>query len=294
MNTVQHTEKKEILTMRNSDYRKALELGFDDKQKQRVFINRMQLFFQKPCDIDISYDNERDFCYELGIPCQHDNKSIFDFNMDEPSGLARMWPYLEPYTGDFRKFLYATVVFINTYIGSNKNKRLLLRSLKQALEDSDIDYEVLEDSDGYFFFPKGAQELDDGLISQPLRWLNEYPKTKEVFSVALKQYSSNSYVRDVADNFRKSLEMFFQEFLNNKRNLRNNTTLIFNYLGEKNAEPELRSIMKSIINAYDNLNNSAVKHNDTLDKTYLEFIMYQTGIIIRTLIVVKNSKEAEI
>ena len=162
------------------------------------------------------------------------------------------------------------------------------------MEDSDIDYEVLEDSDGYFFFPKGAQELDDGLVSQPLRWLIDYPKTQKVFSLALKQYSNNIYVRDVADNFRKTLEMFFQEFLNNKSNLKNNTTLIFKYLGENNAEPELSSIVKSIINAYDKLNNSAVKHNDTLDKTYLEFIMYQTGIIIRTLIVVKNNKESEI
>lgn len=254
----------------------------------------MQLFFQKSSNIDYSYDNERDFCYELGIPCLHDNKSVFDLDLDEPSGLARAWQYLMQYKNIFREFLFATVLFINTYSGKKTDKRVMLSALKNALEDSEIDYDLLEDSDGYFFFPKGAKELDDGLVSQPLRWLNEYPKTKKVFSVALKQYSSNSYVRDVADNFRKSLEMFFQEFLNNERNLRNNTTQIFNYLGEKNAEPELCSIMKSIINGYDNLNNSAVKHNDTLDKTYLEFIMYQTGIIIRTLIVVKNSKEAEI
>lgn len=280
--------------MKTSDYRKALELGFDDKQKQSAFINRMQLFFQKSSNIDYSYDNERDFCYELGIPCLHDNKSVFDLDLDEPSGLARAWRYFKQYAGDFREFLFATVLFINSYNGKKMDKRVMLSALKSALEDSEIDYDLIKDADGYFFFPKGAKELDDGLVSQPLRWLNKYPKTKKAFSIALKQYASNTYVRDVADNFRKTLEMFFQEFLDNKRNLSNNTTLIFKYLGDNNAEPELSSIMKSIINAYDNLNNSAVKHNDTLDKTYLEFIMYQTGIIIRTLIVVKNNKESEI
>lgn len=279
--------------MKTSDYRKALELGFDDKQKQSAFINRMQLFFQKSSNIDYSYDNERGFCYELGIPCLHDNKSVFDLDLDEPSGLARAWRYFKQYAGNFQEFLFATVLFINSYNGKKMDKRVMLSALKSALEDSEIDYDLIEDADGYFFFPKGAKELDDGLVSQPLQWLIDYPKTKEMFSMALKQYSDKNYTRDVADNFRKSLEKFFQEFLNNNSNLRNNTTLIFKYLGENNAEPELSSIVKSIINAYDNLNNSAVKHNDTLDKTYLEFIMYQTGIIIRTLIVVKNIKEAE-
>lgn len=256
----------------------------------------MQLFFQKSSNIDYSYKNERDFCYKLGIPCLLDNKSVldFDFDLDEPSGLARVWQYLMQYKSDFREFLFATVLFINTFCGKKSYKKLILYALKQALEDSEIVYDLIEDSDGYFFFPKGAKELDDGLVSQPLQWLIDYPKTKEMFSMALKQYSDKNYTRDVADNFRKSLEMFFQEFLDNKRNLSNNTTLIFKYLGDNNAEPELSSIMKSIINAYDKLNNSAVKHNDTLDKTYLEFIMYQTGIIIRTLIVVKNNKESEI
>lgn len=279
--------------MKTNDYRRALELGFDDKQKQRALINRMHLFFNKSSGIDYSYDDERDFCYELGIPCLLDSKSIFDFDYDEPSGLARVWLYLEQYDSGLREFLFATVIFINTYNGKKTYKRVMLSALKQALEDSEIDYDLIQDSDGYFFFPKGAKELDDELVSRPLRWLNEYPKTKKVFSLALKQYSDNTYVRDVADNFRKTLEMFFQEFLNNKRNLRNNSTLIFQYLHDNNAEPQLSSIVQSLINSYDNLNNSAVKHNDTLDKTYLEFIMYQTGIIIRTLIVVKNSKEAK-
>lgn len=280
--------------MKTNDYRKALGLGFDDKQKQSAFINRMQLFFQKSSNIDYSYKNERDFCYKLGIPCLLDNKSVLDFDLDEPSGLARVWQYLMQYRSDFREFLFATVLFINTFCGEKTQKNLILYALKQALEDSEIDYDLIEDADGSFFFPKGAKELDNGLVSQPLEWLTNYPETKKIFTIALKQYSSNSYVRDVADNFRKALEMFFQEFLGNKRNLSNNTTLIFKYLGDNNAEPELSSIMKSIINAYDKLNNSAVKHNDTLDKTYLEFIMYQTGIIIRTLIVVKNNKESEI
>lgn len=39
-----------------------------------------------------------------------------------------------------------------------------------------IPFEVLNDEEGYFIFPKGAKELDNALVSQPLEWLKEYPK----------------------------------------------------------------------------------------------------------------------
>ena len=159
--------------MKTKHYKKLLGFVFFDNQKQSAFINRMQLFFQKSSNIDYSYKNERDFCYKLGIPCLLDNKSVLDFDLDEPSGLARVWQYLMQYRSDFREFLFATVLFINTFCGEKTQKNLILYALKQALEDSEIDYDLIKDADGYFFFPKGAKELDDGLVSHPLRWVNK-------------------------------------------------------------------------------------------------------------------------
>ena len=75
--------------------------------------------------------------------------------------------------------------------------------------------------------PKGAKELDTTLVSEPLDWLKDYPKTRKTFCIALKQYTDGVYIRDVADNFRKALEEFFQEFLGNTKNLANDIAEIF-------------------------------------------------------------------
>lgn len=74
------------------------------------------------------------------------------------------------------------------------------------LDESHIPYEVLKDQDEYFIFPKGAKELDAALVSQPLEWLSKYPNAHKTFCIALKQYSEGIYIRDVADNLRKTLQ----------------------------------------------------------------------------------------
>ena len=37
--------------------------------------------------------------------------------------------------------------------------------------------------------------------------------------------------------------------------------------------------------------NTEIKHNDKIDEKYLEFLMYQTGVFIRMLVVVKKDSE---
>ena len=244
-----------------------------------MFISRMQIFFQKPNNIAFCDNDERNLCYKLGVPCLIDNKSPFDFDIDEPTGLSRAWLYLVKKKNNFLEFLASVVLFANTYQGYKRDKKAILSAIKQSLKDSYIEYEIIEDKDGCFFFPKGAKELDNALVSQPLEWLSGFPKTRKTYINALKQYSDGEYIRDTADNFRKALEMFFQEFLSNRKNLKNNIAEVFVYLGKNNAEPELPGMIKSLINSYDKLNNTAVKHNDKIDKTYLEFLMYQTGLL---------------
>lgn len=65
-------------------------------------------------------------------------------------------------------------------------------------------------------------------------------------------------IAGTADNFRKALEEFFQEFLGNTKNLDNNISEVFKYLGANNAEPEVASLMKSLISTYNTLNNKVL------------------------------------
>ena len=62
-----------------------------------------------------------------------------------------------------------------------------------------------------FVFPKGAKELDDALVSEPLEWLQEYPKSRKEWVGALKLYANipSENPSEVADKFRKALERFF-------------------------------------------------------------------------------------
>lgn len=48
------------------------------------------------------------------------------------------------------------------------NKENYRNLLLRCLEDSRIQYELLEDKGKIFIFPKGAEEFDDALVSEPL------------------------------------------------------------------------------------------------------------------------------
>lgn len=172
----------------------------------------------------------------------------------------------------------------------------------KCLGDLNIKYEYTESDDGIFIFPSGAKELDDALVSEPLEWLSDYKEARKLFIKALKAYSNatSDNASKVADDFRKALEAFFQEFFNKP-----NTGLqalkkdYGNYLKEKgvpkeginNDFPVLLNAFESFIGNYTYFNNEHAKHHDNTPLNCLEYILYQTGNIIRLLITLKNSEK---
>lgn len=120
-------------------------------------------------------------------------------------------------------YLAYFVWFINSLSdakGRNWNRQSFKRMLLHNLKEAHIQFDLLEDGNKFFVFPKGAAELDNALVSEPLEWLKDYPLAHKTFVIALKQYSDGIYIRDVADNLRKALEAFLQEFLNNTKILK--------------------------------------------------------------------------
>ena len=95
--------------------------------------------------------------------------------------------------------------------------------LCEKLAQAHIPFDLIEDNEEYFVFPKGAAELDDALVSEPLEWLNKYPQTRKEWIEALKDYSNltDANASAVADKFRKALERFFQEFFSSTKSLEN-------------------------------------------------------------------------
>lgn len=282
------------------DYREQLSIGFNDEKKGSMCVSRIQNDLDELFENRQKTDNELTFLdgifdydaiskEEYHMFCQMTGTrygGVLSFPKDE------IRKTLESHEEDFHDFLSYYMAFINCLTDRPKGikKQELLNILEKAFAESRLKYSVLKDEGEFFVFPKGAKELDRALVSEPLEWLDEYPLTKGTFVIALKQYQDGVYIRDTADNLRKALEQFLQEFLGNKKNLENNRTEICRYLGSVGVDAEIAGLFQPLINTYKNINDKYVKHNDLIDKRLLEFLLYQTGILIRMVLVVKQSE----
>lgn len=165
------------------------------------------------------------------------------------------------------------------------------------LTSTKIDYDLVKDDDGIFIFPRGAKELDDALVSQPLTWLSAYPQAHIAFVKALKAYSEATpdTASEIADKFRKALETFFQEFFGGGRSLEKYVSdhTYEQYLDNCGVPSDMRDEFKNTINAYTKFINNNAKHHDKTELKVLEYLMYQTGNIIRLLITLRQEEQTD-
>lgn len=274
------------------DYRARLGLGFDDKGKQHLFISRLQVFLQAHKDIPLDEKQETEFCYQIGEKSLLANKPLLDIDLinNDPSGLQRVWLYLRK--KEFQEVLVGIVVFANTYKGTKRNQQIIINAIEKALKDSHLAYETVRDDDGVFFLPQGAKEMDTALVTTPLEWLVDYPKAHTAFIKALKDYADATpkTASDIADKFRKALETFFQEFFMCDKSLENCKGLYGGYLKSRNVPSEISANFETLLQSYTNFMNGYAKHHDKTSVNILEYIMYQTGNIIRLLITLKQEE----
>ena len=125
-------------------------------------------------------------------------------------------------------------------------------------------------------------------------WLKGYSCTHKAFIKALDAYSNKSKenASDVADMFRKALETFFQEFFGGERSLEKYVQdhTYEKYLDQCGVPTDVRSELKNTVEMYTKFINNNAKHHDKTQENILEYIMYQTGNIIRFLITLKKDE----
>ena len=278
------------------DYRKRLGIDFEDEEKgafcTALILNKLddlsesrkeRLDFNFIMDFDAVSENEyKLFCSTTGT----EYEDILD------TWESKIYNVLKVNKLSFKKFLTYYVAFINCL--SNRKEGIkqseLLELLDNAFDESRLNYVLLKDNNNYFVSPKGAKELDDALVSQPLEWLNEYPQAKKEWVEALRAYSdaTDESASDVADKFRKALERFFQEFFNKTQSLENLKSEYGKYLKTIGVPSEISNNLETLHQAYTNFMNGYAKHHDKTSKKVLEYIMYQTGNIIRLLVTLKE------
>ena len=268
------------------DYREKLGIGFDDEQKIDFFIHKIfnilgLIAESEESRLQISNNEYYLFCNITG--------TIVDPSLYHGDGFKLIMRVLQHHTGKLADFLAYYIAFLNCQ-KDDKNKpykRCDLRDiLTNKLSEAHIPFEVYEDSNGCFVFPKGVDEMDKALISQPLTWLAKYPNAEKAWIKALRRYANATATdaSDVADLFRKALETFFQEFFNNAKTLENNKKEYGDYLKTKGIPKEISGNFETLLQFYTNYMNNYAKHHDATSKKVLEYIMYQTGNIIRLLI----------
>lgn len=277
------------------DYREKLGIGFDDKEKSRLFYSRMSNALDvliSSCDAFVTITEYNNFCMDTGTRL---NLNVLE-NYQECERFRDCVRIIRDHETVFNVYLAYFVWFINSLSdakGRNWNRQSFKRMLLHNLKEAHIQFDLLEDGNKFFVLPKGASELDNALVSEPLEWLRDYPLAHKTFVIALKQYSDGIYIRDVADNLRKALEAFLQEFLGNEKNLETNKNEICRYLGEQGVDPGITGLFQPLINAYKNINDKIAKHNDAVDAKLLKFLLYQTGVLIRMVLSVKQAQDME-
>lgn len=268
------------------DYKERLGIGFSDKQKEKHFITNMFNYFNN-VNIIVGEKSYFEYCLEIGIKAKTDyyTSNYYGYIIED----------LYNYTEDLKEFISRCIIFANILNEEEtvNSRHDLLNIIKSQLQNSHIMYDVLVIDKRQFVFPKGVEAFDRALISDNLLWLKNYPKTEKAWGKALKRYSDidDTNTSEVADLFRKALERFFQEFFKSSKSLENYIRKYGEYLNEKGVPKEISNELEKLLKMYTNYNNNYAKHEDKAEINVLEYIMYQTGNIIRLVITLSNSKD---
>lgn len=278
--------------MKYIDYRKKLGIGFNDEQKRDAIENIIRNFFSSNRTIFEATNNTK----ILDVAKKYSDETfveIYDFEF--PGVIDALADSFSSIDNTLKDLIAHFIVFANilkSELPDNQFSEDAKTLIPTSLDKLNIKYEIMLDADGIFIFPKGAEELDDALVSEPLDWMKDYPSAHGAFIKALKAYAecTENNASDVADLFRKALESFFQEFFNSEKSLENMISDYGSYLKNKGIPKEISNNFEKLLNQYTDFMNNYAKHHDKTSVNVLEYIMYQTGNIIRLLITLKKQE----
>lgn len=267
------------------DYREKLGIAFSDTENFRYFktkiCNALTLIGNSPNSGGMDFAEYSSFCNITGTPLD-----AYMFDGFQQFNRCLMEIKKQDDIKNFISYYIALIQAIKTERPGNYKKKDFENILESMLKQSHIPYEVLQDDNGVYIFPKGVPELDDALVSQPLTWMSKYPNSQKAWIKALRGYSevTDESASEVADKFRKALETFFREFFAVDKSLENCKKEYGSYLKERGVPSEISGNFETLLQAYTNYMNGYAKHRDNTSRNVLEYLMYQTGNIIRLLI----------
>ena len=273
---------------------------FDILEKLGVDVlddRKVEKFFNNIRNIILTYENEYipieeafEICQQIGIIfTANANNAFHGYIRAEDFILDILFPvvhhgYKSRNPVNLIEFLGRISIIFQASFFVEKNA--LKCVVKSALNDCGLPFELCDN----IIIPKGVGELDESLVCNVAQWLQKYPSARKTYMTVLQQYFDNDEPRDIADNLRKTFETFLQEFLGNSKNMDNNIGEIGAYLKDNGINEDIRNMFTALIKHYKLLNDKTAKHHNKTDKKSVEFLLYQTGVFMRYLLVIKQDE----
>lgn len=229
-------------------------------------------------------EEEDEFFNTLGI---HTRRVIRVVNAgDNISGLlseSSVYTYFYE-QHDMKKFLLGIeVLFWLNVIGQEARSRFAA-AIQEAIEITGVPLEMKLLDDEVVFYPAGAKLLDEKLVNDNLNWLSGYANAYKPFRSALEDLGVKGKERNVLDQLRLSLELLLKELLGNGKSLENQQAALGAYLKDKDTSPEIAQLYWKVVDFYCKYQNDKAKHGDNAKPDEVEFMLYQTGAMMRFLL----------
>lgn len=284
------------------DYREKLGISFNDKEKYKYLQTRLSNFLNtESCfspALRISEIEYINFCNTVGI--EVDYKYVDSYlQMAETERFKHCRDIILSKNNIYDLLAYY-IAFVNSYEQENCEsnalrpcRKIFIDILCMNLLEAHIQYDIFNNNGEYYIFPKGVPELDQALVSEPLTWLHLFPSAEVAWVKALKAYAGVTVenASEVADQFRKTLETFLQSFFSSEKSLENLISEYGKYLEGVGIPGEIRNNFEKLLKQYCDYMNNYAKHHDKASINILEYIMYQTGNIMRLLLTLKMKNE---
>ena len=279
------------------DFNSRFGKSINPEEVKKDFINKVIHYLIEPLDKQLGWyyggssSGTEIFNFVAMEFNQNPTNIIDEHNRNNFDPYSRYRPSFKIFSNEnFEKTLLLIEVFYEYLLGHDVHgygpeeiDRIVVYSLSQPISIG------VYWSDGKFY-PEGAEEFDEKLVSDVLKWLESKPKIQALYKNALDHYSQsiNGPIKrkDVVSNAFQAVEKLTKEYLQTQRESFDNN---FNSLVDK---LDLDKEWKKIFNSYKELSKEFGRHAGTGDKFIptqedTEAFLYLSGLIMR-LILQKN------
>ncbi len=249
-----------------------------------------EIYFMKNFDLSNKYIPLNYICNKISIilGVKADN-SIYNKFEDK-----FLYKYINQLDLEEEKNYITFIRFIELFINYDFqfiNKKELATSLSEAIKFSCVNLRIIYDNEEYIIINKNVELLDKPLINDNLNWLSDFPKTKEHFLKSIKFERKEEYFRNIIDELRISLEFLFKELFNNEKSLENQKSNIGDYFKDNKISKPISNMYTKLFELYTTYNNVNVKHGDNINESEIDFMIYLTGLFIRLISQIEESKK---